>query len=195
MHGANQPCAGTFLPGGLVNPTCSAYINYLRHGRTRTNSPTEQLSMQSNYFQSWDVSAKVSYTAGDMNVNNWIESLTGREARTNLYNQTNSGPVFGRHVAATADFGATWRITNKLSLRGFIPLLELAQPSGAGQFELLVFSSRPRDGSKPVHSSRRATAVDSVRPACQRRRRDTGAQRLFRAGHFFCGFQSLSETG
>ncbi len=113
--GAKQPCGGTFLPGGLVNPTCSAYIDYLRHGRTRTNSPTEQLSMQSNYFQSWDVSAKVSYTAGDMNVNNWIESLTGREARTNLYNQTNSGPVFGRHVAATADFGATWRITDKLA--------------------------------------------------------------------------------
>ena len=113
--GASTPCAGTFVAGGFVNPTCSAYINYLRHGRTRTNSPTEQLSMQSNYFQNWDFSAKVSYTAGDMNVNNWIESLTGREARTNLYNQTNSGPVFGRHVAATADFGATWHITDKLS--------------------------------------------------------------------------------
>jgi hypothetical protein len=112
---AKQPCGGTFLPGGLVNPTCSAYIDYLRHGRTRTNSPTEQLSIQSNYFQSWDLSAKVSYTAGDMNVNNWIESLTGREARTNLYSQTNSGPVFGRHVAATVDFGATWRITDRLA--------------------------------------------------------------------------------
>jgi hypothetical protein len=112
---AGQPCGGTFLVGGAVNPTCSAYINYTRHGRTRTNSPTEQLSMQSNYFKSWDLSAKASYTAGDMNVTDWIESLTGREARTNLYNQTNSGPAFGRHVAATADFGATWHITEKLS--------------------------------------------------------------------------------
>jgi hypothetical protein len=113
--GANQPCGGTFLGGGVVNPTCSAYINYLRHGRTRTNSPTEQLSMQSNYFRSWDLSAKASYTAGDMKVSDWIETLTGREARTNLYDQTNSGPAFGRHVAATADFGATWHITDKLS--------------------------------------------------------------------------------
>jgi hypothetical protein len=112
---AGQPCSGTFLAGGAVNPTCSAYINYMRHGRTRTNSPTEQLSMQSNYFKSWDLSAKASYTAGDMNVSDWIESLTGREARTNLYNQTNSGPAFGRHVAATSDFGATWHITEKLS--------------------------------------------------------------------------------
>jgi hypothetical protein len=112
---ANQPCAGTFLAGGVVNPTCSAYINYLRHGRTRTNSPTEQLSMQSNYFPTWDLSARVSYTAGDMKVSDWFESLTGRESRTNLYDQNNSGPVFGRHVAATADFGATWHLTERLS--------------------------------------------------------------------------------
>jgi hypothetical protein len=113
--GASQPCANTFVAGGFVNPTCSGYIDYLRHGRTRTNSPTEQVSLQSNYFKNWDLSAKVSYTSGDMNVYDWIESLTGREARTNLYNQTNSGPVFGRHVAANADFGATWRISDRLS--------------------------------------------------------------------------------
>jgi hypothetical protein len=113
--GASQPCANTFVAGGFVNPTCSAYEVYLRHGRTRTNSPTEQLSLQSNYFRNWDLSSKVSYTAGDMNVFNWIESLTGREARTNLYNQTNAGPVFGRHTAANADLGATWRITDRLS--------------------------------------------------------------------------------
>ena len=112
---ANQPCSGTFLPGGVVNPVCNAYIAYQRHGRTRTNYPTEQLSLQSNYFKSWDLSAKASYTAGDMKVSDWIESLTGLEAKSNLYNQTNSGPVFGRHVAASADFGATWHITEKLS--------------------------------------------------------------------------------
>jgi hypothetical protein len=38
--GANQPCGGTFLASGFVNPTCSAYTNYLDHGRTRTNTPT-----------------------------------------------------------------------------------------------------------------------------------------------------------
>ena len=46
--GASQPCAGTFLASGFVNPTCSAYFNgYLNHGRTRTNTPTEQLTVQS----------------------------------------------------------------------------------------------------------------------------------------------------
>ncbi len=112
---ANQPCGNTFLVGGFVNPTCSAYLSYLRHGRIRTNSPTEQLSMQSNYFRNWDLSGKVSYTGGDMREDNWLESLTGREARTNLLDQNNSGPIFGRHISANADFGATWHINDHLS--------------------------------------------------------------------------------
>jgi hypothetical protein len=129
---ANQPCGSTFLAGGAVNPTCSGYLSYLRHGRTRTNSPTEQLSMQSNYFENWDFSARASYSAGDMLVNDWLEALTGREARTNLYNQTNSGPVFGRHVAANADFGATWRITDKLS---FVDAFHFANWHNPAEFD------------------------------------------------------------
>src|SRR2546430_9147684 len=34
-----------------------SYFDYLRHGRTRTNAPTEQLSLQSNYLPGWDLSA------------------------------------------------------------------------------------------------------------------------------------------
>jgi hypothetical protein len=129
---AGQPCGGTFLATGFVNPTCSAYIDYLRHGRIRTNFPTEQVSMQSNYFRNWDFAAKASYTAGDMHVNNWIEDLTGREARTNLYNQTNSGPASARHVAATADIGATWHITDKLS---FLDSFHFANWHNPGEFD------------------------------------------------------------
>ena len=114
--GASQPCGGTFLASGFVNPTCSAYTNgYLDHGRTRTNTPTEQLSIQSNYWQNWDLTARISYSSGDMNVYDYNQTIVGRESRTNLSNQYNTGPVFGRRVAAGADFGATWHITDKLS--------------------------------------------------------------------------------
>ena len=112
--GANQPCANTFLATGFVNPACSAYFNSLRHGRTRTNNPTEQLSLQSSYFPKLDLSARISYTSGDMHVFNWFEDWAGRESRTNTRNQNNGGFVFGERVAATADFGATWQITNNL---------------------------------------------------------------------------------
>jgi hypothetical protein len=114
--GASQPCAGTFLASGFVNPTCSAYFNgYLDHGRARTNTPTEQLSIQSNYWQNWDLTARVSYSSGDTNVFGYNQTIFGRESRSNLRNQLNTGPVSGRRVAAGADFGATWHITDKLS--------------------------------------------------------------------------------
>ena len=112
---ANQPCGGTFLPTGFVNPKCSAYFSYLNHGKTRTNTPTEQISMQSSYWKDWDLSARFSYSGGDTNVFDYNESLFGRESRTNLRNDTLTGPVRGRRVAATVDFGATWHITDKLS--------------------------------------------------------------------------------
>jgi hypothetical protein len=109
--GANQPCANTFLATGFVNPTCSAYFDYLRHARTRTNAPTEQLSLQSNYFPKLDFSAKASYTSGSAIVGNWLENWDGRESRTAVRNQTATGSAGGERVAATFDFGATWRIT------------------------------------------------------------------------------------
>ena len=115
--GANQPCATTFLgpPPGDVNPACSAYFDYLRNARTRTNSPTEQISMQSNYWKSLDLSGRFSYTGGDANVFDYAQVLAGREARTNLRNDGTTGSVFGRRVIASTDFGATWHITDRWS--------------------------------------------------------------------------------
>ena len=114
--GANQPCGSTFQAGtSFVNPTCSAYFSYLDHGRARTNVPTEQLSLQTSYWKAWDISARASYSGGDTDVFDYVQSPFGREARTNLRNQTNTGPIHGRHVTATADFAATWHVTKQLS--------------------------------------------------------------------------------
>lgn len=115
--GANQPCATTFVgpPPGDVSPVCSAYFDYLRHARTRTNSPTEQISMQSNYWKSVDLSGRFSYTGGDANMFDYAQILAGREARTNLRNDATTGSVFGRRVLASSDFGATWHITERWS--------------------------------------------------------------------------------
>lgn len=115
--GANQPCGGTFGASGFVSPTCSAYFSYLDHARTRTKTPTEQLNIQSSYWHNLDLSARVTYSSGDANVFGYDQTLFGLESRTALRNQTTTGPIFGRRVAAGADFGATWQITNKLSFQ------------------------------------------------------------------------------
>jgi len=115
---ANQPCANPFggPPAGKVNQTCSAYFSYLNGFPTRTSAPTEQVSMQSNYWKNWDISARFSYSGGDTNIFDYNQVLFGREARTNLRNDATTGAVQGRRVAATADGGVTWHITDKLNL-------------------------------------------------------------------------------
>ncbi|NDQ58375.1 MAG: hypothetical protein GZ088_15000 [Acidipila sp.] len=114
---ANQPCGGTFLvaPPSAVNPTCNGFLSYTQHGRSRTRIPTEQFSFQSNYFQRLDLSGRFSYSGGDVKVSGWNSNFNGLESRTSLRNATTSGPVLGRHVTASGDFGATLHVTDKLS--------------------------------------------------------------------------------
>jgi len=113
---ANQPCGGTFVAGGFVNPACSGYFNYARQGRTRTVMPTEQVNIVSNYWKNLELTARASYTGGDTNVGSYLEQWAGRESRTNARNDLTTGPVFGQRVNATADLGAVWHVNDKLSI-------------------------------------------------------------------------------
>ncbi len=112
----NAPCAGTFLPGSIVKPTCSAYYNYFDHSQTRVNSPTEKVTLQSTYFPSVDIAGMFSYTGGDMNVYNYQQNFVGLESRTFLSNFAESGPAQGRHVATFGDLAATWHVTHDISI-------------------------------------------------------------------------------
>ncbi|MGB7729801.1 MAG: hypothetical protein WBL50_17350 [Candidatus Acidiferrum sp.] len=110
------PCSPTFLTGGVVSPTCSAYYSYSNYSRTRINAPTEQISLQSNYFPSIQFSGKYMYTGGNMGNSQDQLGFLGRDSRPNLYDYTQGGPMMGRHVSSYADFGVTWQITNMFSL-------------------------------------------------------------------------------
>jgi hypothetical protein len=110
------PCTPAFQPSGLVTPTCNGFYSYQSHWRSRTNAPTEQISLQSNYFPSLQLSGKFSYTGSDFNQYDYQQSFNGRVSRSNLSNYAESGPMQGRHVAAYGDFGATWQITHDFSL-------------------------------------------------------------------------------
>jgi opacity protein-like surface antigen len=128
---ASQPCKNTFGVGSIVNPTCSAYYNYLFHGRTRLNSPTEKVGLQSTYFKNIDLAGTFSYTGGDLSVNNYQQNFAGLESRTSLSNFAETGPIEGRHVATFADFGITWHITKDFSLVDSVNFSNWKQP---GQF-------------------------------------------------------------
>jgi hypothetical protein len=110
------PCSPAFQTGGVVTATCNAFYNYSSHWRSRLDAPTEQISLQSNYIPSLQLSGKFSYTGSDFHVNDYQQAFTGRVSRSSLADFAEFGPMQGRHVASYADFGATWQITHDFSL-------------------------------------------------------------------------------
>ena len=118
----NEPCAvkppATSLigPGGtLTNVTCSAYFNYLRNQRVRTSTPTERLSLRSNYFQRIDLVASYSYSNADMNTPLY-ESFNGLITRTNTRAFLGSGTADASRISDVLDVGVTAHLTKHLRL-------------------------------------------------------------------------------
>jgi len=140
-NGSSQPCSNAFGAGSVVNPACSAYYNYLAHGRTRLDSPTEKVSVQSSYFQNVDFSGTFSYTGGDLNVYNYQQNFAGLESRSFLSNFAETGPIYGRHVATTADFGITWHINDAVSLVDSVHFINWKEPAYFDESQCSYFSN------------------------------------------------------
>ena len=113
----NQPCSNTFLaaPAGAANSVCNALLFYNTNGRVRTSAPTEQLSMQSSYFKNIDFSGRFSYTGASSYDHSYFEGYNGLTSKSNLRDSTTNGNIFGQRVAASADAGVTWHITDRFS--------------------------------------------------------------------------------
>jgi hypothetical protein len=111
---AGSPCA---LPirNGAVNPSCNGYYSYLRNQRFRTSTPTEQLTLTSNYFRRMNLVARGAYSSTDMN-DPYSEFFDGLVTRTQERQFTFSGPANGRRVAVSSDLGATVELTKTLRL-------------------------------------------------------------------------------
>ncbi|HKW24285.1 MAG TPA: hypothetical protein VJN48_00795, partial [Terriglobales bacterium] len=111
---AGAPCNPVFK-GGAVNPRCNGYFVYNRSQRVRTSTPTESLSLQSNYFKRVNLVARGTYSSADMN-SPYAEFFDGLVTRTNERQFTFSGPAHVRRIAATADLGVTVELTKTVSL-------------------------------------------------------------------------------
>lgn len=112
---AGQPCA-TPVIGGFFNPSCNAFTSYSRFGRNRNDFPTEQISIQSNYFRHLDLSARFSYSDAEADTPDLGESFGGLISRSNIVNFNTVGSAIAKRISASGDFGATLRITEKLRL-------------------------------------------------------------------------------
>ena len=116
----NEPCAvvppatSLIVGGTLTNVACSAYFSYSRNQRIRTSTPTERISLRSNYFQRVDLVASFSYSDAEMNTP-LNEAFNGL-GRNSLLAFTGTGTAAASRISDTADLGATVHLTNHLRL-------------------------------------------------------------------------------
>jgi hypothetical protein len=109
------PATSLIANGSLTNVTCSAYSSYSRNQRIRTSTPTERISLRSNYFQRLDLVASFSYSSADMSTP-LDESFGGLITRTNTLAFLGTGTAAAYRISDTADLGATIHLTKHLRL-------------------------------------------------------------------------------
>jgi hypothetical protein len=120
--GNKAPCAVKPPATSLINSTgtltdlnCNAYFSYSRDQRIRTFTPTERLSLRSNYFQRVDLVASFSYSAADLNTP-LNESFNGLETRTMTRAYVVAGPASASRISDVLDLGATVHLTKHVRL-------------------------------------------------------------------------------
>ena len=112
---AAQPCARPLLASGAANPSCNGFFSYINNQQLRTTTPTEQLTLQSNYFRRVSFVANGSYSSADLSSPNF-EFFDGLITRTGQRQFTTTSSSAVRRVAATAGLGATVEITRSVHL-------------------------------------------------------------------------------
>src|SRR5580698_8891597 len=116
-----EPCAvptgqsSLIVNGILTNVTCSAYFSYSRNQRIRTSTPTERISLRSNYFRKLELVGSFSYSSATSSTP-LDESFAGLITRTNTLAFTGTGTAAANRVSDVADLGATLHLTKHLRL-------------------------------------------------------------------------------
>jgi hypothetical protein len=113
---AGQPCNPVVLGTGFVNPACNGYFSYSLAGNTRNSFPTEQLSIQSNYWKRVDLSLRVNYSSAEAAMPSFTERFSGLITRTRQRTFSDSGGSLTHRFSLSGDFAVSVRVTDKLRL-------------------------------------------------------------------------------
>jgi hypothetical protein len=109
------PATSLVVNGALTNVTCSAYFGYSRNQRIRTSTPTERVSLRSNYFQRVDLVASFSYSSAT-STTPLDESFDGLITRTATRAFLGTGLADADRISDVLDLGATVHLTTHLRL-------------------------------------------------------------------------------
>ncbi len=103
------------LTGILTNTDCNGYYDYNRSNRIRTSTPTERISVHTTYFQRLDLSASYAYSSADMNAP-FNEFFNGLIQRSDIRQETITGPGHSTRISNVADFSATLHLSGHIRL-------------------------------------------------------------------------------
>ena len=168
-------------------PLATPFQAYLLHWRTRMDSPTEKVTVQSTYFKNVDFAGTFSYTGGDLTVDDYQQNFAGLTPKANLVelrgNRTDQR-------APCRHFRRFWRhLAHQRSrqLGRFGALQQLERAGAVCSDGLLVLQPKPNCESQRLLAYRDA----SRRVRCSGQRR---AQRNSRAHDEF-GWRHCPESG
>jgi len=93
----------------LISPDGNPASSYFKRGTAKTNIPTTQLSLRSNYFKKLDLTADSSYSRASTSVPNFTEFTHSFSPNAAV------GDPYAKTITKSADLGLTYHITRKLS--------------------------------------------------------------------------------
>ncbi|MBZ5569734.1 MAG: hypothetical protein LAN64_18050 [Acidobacteriia bacterium] len=136
LSGTLPSCAGAGTPQTIhtgnifiINSGCNAVLvnsgpggPYFKRGHLRTDIPTGQIALQSNYFRKLDLTASATYSSASSDFLNFNEFMHGSTATLN------SGSPNTDRVSANADLGVTLHLTKHLSISDKFRWLNWREP-------------------------------------------------------------------
>ncbi|MBZ5646383.1 MAG: hypothetical protein LAN37_04070 [Acidobacteriia bacterium] len=102
----NAGCTGVLLNTGPGGP-------YFRRGNVRTDIPSGQFSLQSNYFRNLDITASGTYSSATSDYLNFNEFMHGSTATLNSGIPSTDRVSANVDLGVTYHFGKNWSISDK----------------------------------------------------------------------------------
>lgn len=104
----NLPATTCFVTNGLIGSTsCTGTYSWGFSDNIRTDIPTSQLSLQSNYFRKLDITASGSYSDANMSASNISLPQRGGAGTASWL----SGAANAERITGNADLGLTYHIS------------------------------------------------------------------------------------
>ena len=138
-----SPCANPVANGSSTPATatsiCNAFLAYSRFAPARSSSPTEQLSLQSNYFKELEVTGLFSYS--DMHQHaDFRDFFQGLIVAQNLSQDLIAAVARSRRLASTGDFAVTWNPQGKWRVSDSFRFQDFRVPGDLGALETTLFA-------------------------------------------------------